>query len=46
MALNRTSSEVMRVVHGRRPFPTDVMQQVVSSYRVRQAAHYMAAMGL
>ena len=45
-ALNRTSSEVMRVVHGRRPFPTDVMQQVVPSYRVRRAAHYMAAMGL
>ena len=45
-ALNRTSSEVMRVVHGRRPFPTDVMQQVMPSYRVRRAAHYMAAMGL
>ena len=24
-ALNRTSSEVMRVVHGRRPYPTEVM---------------------
>ena len=45
-ALNRTSSEVMRVVHGRQPFPTDVMKQVVPSYRVRLAAHYMAAMGL
>ena len=44
-ALNKTSSEVMRVVHGRRPFPTDVMQQVVPSYRVRRAAQYMAAMG-
>ena len=45
-ALNRTSSEVMRVVHGRRPFPTDVMHQVMPSYRVRRAAHYMTAMGL
>ena len=45
-ALNRTSSEVMRVVHGRRPFPTDVMHQVMPSYRVRRAAHYMAAMDL
>ena len=35
-ALNRTSSEVMRVAFGRRPFPADVMQQVVPSYRVRQ----------
>ena len=45
-ALNRTSSEVMRVAFGRRPFPADVMQQVVPSYRVRRAAHYVAAMGL
>ena len=44
--LNRTSSEVMRVAFGRAPFPADAMQQVVPSYRVRQAAHYMAAMGL
>ena len=36
-ALNRTSSEVMRVVHGRQLFPTDVMQQVVPSYRIRWA---------
>ena len=47
-----TASEVMRVVHGRRPFttmdafPTDVMHQVMPSYQVRRAAHYMAAMGL
>ena len=27
-------------------FPADAMQRVVPSYRVRQAAHYMAAMGL
>ena len=45
-SLNRTSSEVMRVAFGRTPFPADAMQQVVPSYRVRQAAHYMAAMGL
>ena len=47
-SLNRTSSEVMRVVFGRAPFPADAMQQVVPSYtyRVRRAAHYMAAMGL
>ena len=45
-SLNRTSSEVMRVAFGREPFPADAMQQVVPSYRVRRAAHYMAAMGL
>ena len=45
-ALNRTSSEVMQIALGRKPFPADAMQQVVPSYRVRQAAHYMAAMGL
>ena len=45
-ALNRTSSEVMRVAFGRRPFPADAMQKVVPSYRVRRAAHYMAAIGL
>ena len=45
-ALNRSSSDVMRVVHDRRPFPTDTMQQVVPTYRVRRAAHYMIAMGL
>ena len=45
-ALNRTSSDVMRVVHDRRPFPTDAMQQVVPTYRVRLAAYYMTAMGL
>ena len=45
-ALNRTSSEVMRVAFGRRPFPANAMQQVVPSYRVRRVAHHMAAMGL
>ena len=45
-ALNRTSSQAMRVAFGRRPFPADAMQQVVPSYRVRRAAHYMAVMGL
>ena len=45
-SLNRTSSEVMRVAFGRAPFPADAMQQVVPSYRIRRAAHYMAAMGL
>ena len=45
-ALSRTSSEVMRVAFGWKPFPADAMQQVVPSYRVRRAAHYMAAMGL
>ena len=33
-ALNRTSSEVMRVAFGRRPFPADAMLHVVPSYRV------------
>ena len=45
-SFNWTSSEVMRVAFGRAPFLADAMQQVVPSYRVRQAAHYMAAMGL
>ena len=45
-ALNRASSDVMRAVHGRQAFPTDAMQQVMPSYRVRRAAHYMTAMGL
>ena len=45
-SLNRTSSEVVRIAFGREPFPADAMQQVVPSYRVCRAAHYMAAMGL
>ena len=45
-SLNMTSSEVMMVAFGREPFPAVAMQQMVPSYRVRQAAHYMGAMGL
>ena len=45
-ALNRTSSDVLRAVHSWRPFPTSAMHQVMPSYRVRRAAHYMTAMGL
>ena len=45
-ALNRMLSNMMRVVNGRRPFPTNAMQQVMPSYRVRRAAHYMTVMGL
>ena len=44
--LNGASSEVMRAVCGRQPFPTDTMQHVMPSYRVCRAAHYMTAMGL
>ena len=45
-SLNRMSSEVMRVKFDREPFPTEAVQFVVPSHRVRRAAHYMAAMGL
>ena len=45
-ALNRTSSDVLRAVHGRQPFPANAIKQVMPSYRVRHAAHYMMAMGL
>ena len=45
-ALNRASSDVMWAVRGRQAFPTDAMKQVMPSYRVRRAAHYMTAMGL
>ena len=44
-SLNRTASEVMRVVYEKRPFPTDASQYVTPVRRVRRAAHYMAAMG-
>ena len=37
---------LQQLIHDRRPFPTDAMHQVVPSYRVRRAAHYMTAMGL
>ena len=45
-SLNRTSSDVLRAVHGRQPFPSSAIQQVMPSYRVRRASHYMMAMGL
>ena len=45
-SLNRMSSEVMRVAFAHKPFPTEAVQFVASSHRVRRAAHYMAAMGL
>ena len=45
-SLNRMSSEVMQVAFDREPFPTEAVQFVVPSHRVRRAAHYMAAMGL
>ena len=45
-SLNRTASEVMRMVYDKEPFPTDVVQFVTPGCRVRRAAHYMAAMGL
>ena len=45
-SLNRTSSDVLLAVHGRQPFPSSAIKQVMPSYRVRRAAHYMMAMGL
>ena len=45
-ALNRMSSEVMRMAFAHEPFPTEAVQSVAPSHRVRRAAHYMAAMGL
>ena len=45
-SLNRTASEVMRMVYDKEPFPTDAVQFVTPGRRVRRAAHYMAAMGL
>ena len=44
--LNRMSSEVMRVAFVHKPFPTEAVQFVAPSHRVRRAAHYMAAIGL
>ena len=34
------------MVFAREPFPTEAVQFVALSHRVRRAAHYMAAMGL
>ena len=45
-SLNRTASEVMRMIYDKEPFPTDAVQFVTPGRRVRRAAHYMAAMGL
>ena len=45
-SLNRTASEVMRMVYDKPPFPTDAVEFVTPGRRVRRAAHYMAAMGL
>ena len=45
-SLNRTASEVMRMVYDKAPFPTDAVQFVTPGRRVRRAAHYMAAIGL
>ena len=45
-SLNRMSLEVMRVSFAHEPFPTEAVQFVVLSHRVRRMAHYMAAMGL
>ena len=45
-SLNRISSEVMQVAFDREPLPTEAVQFVAPSHRVRQVAHYMAAMGL
>ena len=38
-SLNRTVSEVMRMMYDKEPFPTDAVQFVTPG-------HYMAAMGL
>ena len=45
-SLCRTSSDVLLAVHGRQLFPSSAIQQVMPSYRVCRAAHYMMAMGL
>ena len=45
-SLCQTSSDVLLVVYGRWSFPSSAVQQVMPSYRVRRAEHYMMAMGL
>ena len=42
----RISSNVLLAVHGRQAFPSSAVQQVIPSYRVRRASHYMMAVGL
>ena len=44
--LNRTASEVMRVVYEKEPFPTEAVHFVTPGRRVKRAAHYVTAMGL
>ena len=46
MSLNRMPSEVMQLAFGRERFPSDAVQAILPSPRVRRAAHYMTAMGL
>ena len=46
ISLNRMSSEVMWVAFAHERFPTEDVQSVAPSHRVRRAAHYMAVMGL
>ena len=45
-SLNMMSSEVMQLAFAHEPFPLEAVQAVAPSHRVRQAAHYMSAMGL
>ena len=45
-SLNRTASEVMRVVYNWEPFPTEAVQYVSPVHRVQRVAHYVTAMGL
>ena len=45
-SLNRMSSEMMRVAFDHEPFPTEAVQSVAPTHRVRRVAHYVAAMGL
>ena len=45
-SLNRMSSEVMCMAFAHEPFPTEAVQFVAPSHRVRRAAHYMADMEL
>ena len=42
----QTSSDVLLAVHGRQAFPSNAVQQVMPSHRVRCASHYMMTMGL
>ena len=41
-SLNCMSSEVMWVAFDREPLPSDAVQYVTPSHRIRRAAHYMA----